>query len=173
MPVQTRAARSGRFPRLAGTVTSGRVSVGDRIVDARSGLGATLQRIATMDGDLELRRARARPSTLAARHRYRHLARRGALGAPDSRPTVPTRSRRAWSGCRRRRSIRAPVICCARRPISRRSRRSSIKSLVDFETLAAQPAEPAASTTSPSPGSRSAAPSPSMPSPTSPVREHS
>ena len=33
----------------------GTICVGDRIVDARSGLGATLRRIATMDGDLRVR----------------------------------------------------------------------------------------------------------------------
>ena len=52
MPVQLVLRASGDFRGYAGTVTSGRIRVGERIVDARSGLGATLQRIATMDGDL-------------------------------------------------------------------------------------------------------------------------
>jgi bifunctional enzyme CysN/CysC len=53
MPVQlVLRAGGGDFRGYAGTVTSGRISVGDRIVDARSGLGASLRRIATMDGDL-------------------------------------------------------------------------------------------------------------------------
>jgi bifunctional enzyme CysN/CysC len=43
---------AGDFRGYAGTVTSGRIKVGDRIVDARSGLGATLRRIATMNGDM-------------------------------------------------------------------------------------------------------------------------
>jgi bifunctional enzyme CysN/CysC len=43
--------RAGDFRGYAGTVTSGRIGVGERIVDARSGLGATLRRIAAMDGD--------------------------------------------------------------------------------------------------------------------------
>ena len=48
-----RAARLGRFPRLCRYHHLAAGSrVGDRIVDARSGLGATLRRIATMDGDL-------------------------------------------------------------------------------------------------------------------------
>jgi sulfate adenylyltransferase subunit 1 len=51
MPVQLVLRAAGDFRGYAGTVTSGRVSVGERIVDARSGLGATLRRIATMDGD--------------------------------------------------------------------------------------------------------------------------
>jgi sulfate adenylyltransferase subunit 1 len=52
MPVQLVLRASGDFRGYAGTVSSGRISVGERIVDARSGLGATLKRIATMDGDL-------------------------------------------------------------------------------------------------------------------------
>jgi bifunctional enzyme CysN/CysC len=52
MPVQLVLRASGDFRGYAGTITSGRVRLGERIVDARSGLGATLKRIATMDGDL-------------------------------------------------------------------------------------------------------------------------
>ena len=52
MPVQLVLRASGDFRGYAGTISSGRIEVGDRIVDARSGLGATLRRIATMDGDL-------------------------------------------------------------------------------------------------------------------------
>ena len=51
MPVQLVLRAAGDFRGYAGTVTSGRIAVGDRIVDARSGLGATLRRIAAMDGD--------------------------------------------------------------------------------------------------------------------------
>jgi bifunctional enzyme CysN/CysC len=51
MPVQLVLRAAGDFRGYSGTVTSGRVRVGERIVDARSGLGATLRRIATMDGD--------------------------------------------------------------------------------------------------------------------------
>jgi bifunctional enzyme CysN/CysC len=51
MPVQF-VLRHGDFRGYAGTVASGRIRPGDRIVDARSGLGATIRRIATMDGDL-------------------------------------------------------------------------------------------------------------------------
>jgi bifunctional enzyme CysN/CysC len=51
MPVQLVLRASGDFRGYSGTVTSGRIGVGERIVDARSGLGATLRRIATMDGD--------------------------------------------------------------------------------------------------------------------------
>jgi bifunctional enzyme CysN/CysC len=51
MPVQL-VLRHGDFRGYAGTVASGRIRPGDRIVDARSGLGATVRRIATMDGDI-------------------------------------------------------------------------------------------------------------------------
>jgi bifunctional enzyme CysN/CysC len=52
MPVQLVLRAYGDFRGYAGTITSGKVRVGERIVDARSGLGATLRRISTMDGDL-------------------------------------------------------------------------------------------------------------------------
>ena len=51
MPVQLVLRATGDFRGYAGTVTSGRINIGERIVDARSGLGATLRRIVTMDGD--------------------------------------------------------------------------------------------------------------------------
>jgi bifunctional enzyme CysN/CysC len=51
MPVQLVLRAGGDFRGYAGTVTSGRIAIGERIVDARSGLGATLRRIASMDGD--------------------------------------------------------------------------------------------------------------------------
>jgi len=53
MPVQL-VLRATDFRGYAGTVASGHVRPGDRVVDARSGLGATVRRIATMDGDLQL-----------------------------------------------------------------------------------------------------------------------
>jgi bifunctional enzyme CysN/CysC len=51
MPVQLVMREGGDFRGYAGTVTSGRIKPGDRLVDSRSGLGATLRRIATFDGD--------------------------------------------------------------------------------------------------------------------------
>lgn len=51
LPVQLVLRASNDFRGYAGTVTSGTINVGDRIVDARSGLVANLTRIATMDGD--------------------------------------------------------------------------------------------------------------------------
>jgi bifunctional enzyme CysN/CysC len=53
LPVQT-VLRDGRdFRGLAGTVSSGSVRVGETVVDALSKRGARVQRITTMDGDLE------------------------------------------------------------------------------------------------------------------------
>ncbi len=55
MPVQL-VLRAADFRGYAGTVAGGTVRPGDRIVDARSGLGATVRRISTMDGDLPVAR---------------------------------------------------------------------------------------------------------------------
>jgi bifunctional enzyme CysN/CysC len=52
MPVQLVLRAAKDFRGYAGTVTSGRIHRGDRIVDARSGQSATIERIVTMDGDL-------------------------------------------------------------------------------------------------------------------------
>jgi len=50
-PVQL-VLRHGDFRGYAGTVASGRIRPGDRLVDARTGLGALVRSITTMDGDL-------------------------------------------------------------------------------------------------------------------------
>ena len=42
------------FRGLAGTVDSGRICVGDNVIDTLSGQSAHVLRIATMDRDLEL-----------------------------------------------------------------------------------------------------------------------
>jgi bifunctional enzyme CysN/CysC len=57
MPVQLVLRAANDFRGYAGTVTSGEIKVGERVVDARSGLGAALLRISTMDGDLEKAKA--------------------------------------------------------------------------------------------------------------------
>jgi bifunctional enzyme CysN/CysC len=44
--------RHGDFRGYAGTVASGRIRPGDRLVDARTGLGASVRSITTIDGDL-------------------------------------------------------------------------------------------------------------------------
>ena len=50
-PVQL-VLRHGDFRGYAGTVASGRIWPGDRLVDARTGLGASVRSITTIDGDL-------------------------------------------------------------------------------------------------------------------------
>ena len=57
MPVQTVLRDGLDFRGLAGTVTSGDVCVGDRIVDALSGQSSRVLRIATFGRDLEMARA--------------------------------------------------------------------------------------------------------------------
>lgn len=53
MPVQTVLRDGQDFRGLAGTVSSGRVRIGDKVMDAFTGRTARVARIATMDGDLE------------------------------------------------------------------------------------------------------------------------
>lgn len=53
MPVQMVVRDGQDFRGLAGTVTSGRISVGDEVADAVSGRTAHVKRIVTMDGDLQ------------------------------------------------------------------------------------------------------------------------
>jgi bifunctional enzyme CysN/CysC len=52
LPVQLVLRESGDFRGYAGTIASGRIEPGDRILDARTGLGASVRRIVTMDGNL-------------------------------------------------------------------------------------------------------------------------
>ncbi len=53
MPVQMVIREGQDFRGLAGTVTAGRIKVGDRVADAVSGRSAKVQRIVTFDGDLQ------------------------------------------------------------------------------------------------------------------------
>ncbi|MEO1280579.1 MAG: GTP-binding protein [Pseudomonadota bacterium] len=55
-PVQSVLWDRKDFRGLAGTVSSGRVAVGDEVFDALSERSAKVKRIATMDGDLEIAR---------------------------------------------------------------------------------------------------------------------
>ncbi len=54
MPVQMVLRDGLDFRGLAGTVSAGRVAVGDHVADSLSGKHARVARIATMDGDLEV-----------------------------------------------------------------------------------------------------------------------
>ena len=118
MPVQL-VLRHGDFRGYAGTVASGRIRLGERIVDARSGLGATVRRIATMDGDLAFA-GKGDAVRHRARHRSRHFARRGAVGSCRGARSTPMciEARLVWL-------VGAPFdpeagYLCAPPPISRR-----------------------------------------------------
>jgi bifunctional enzyme CysN/CysC len=57
LPVQWVSRPDHTFRGYAGTVATGSVQPGDRIAVASSGVGATIRRIVTMDGDLKIARA--------------------------------------------------------------------------------------------------------------------
>ena len=80
MPVQLVLRAAGDFRGYAGTVTSGRIGVGERIVDARSGLGATLA---------------------AHRHHGRRSRFRAAKATRSPSCSTPISTSRAARSCRR------------------------------------------------------------------------
>jgi bifunctional enzyme CysN/CysC len=88
-PVQWVNRPDGDFRGFAGTVASGRIAVGDRVVVAGSGRASTVARIVSFDGDL--------PAAAAGRSVTLTLAdeidvRRGdVLAEPRRRPTVSRR----------------------------------------------------------------------------------
>ena len=138
MPVQLVLRASGDFRGYAGTVTSGRISVGERIVDARSGLGATLRRIATMDGDLTSA-AKGDAVTLVLDTDL-DISRGAVLSEVPRRPTNAD-------------VIEARLVWLSETPFDPEAgyllrtatdltpvTSMSVSALVDFETLAAQPA---------------------------------
>ena len=53
LPVQMVLRRAPDFRGLAGTISSGSISVGAQVIDTTSGRSARVRRIATMDGDLD------------------------------------------------------------------------------------------------------------------------
>jgi bifunctional enzyme CysN/CysC len=137
MPVQL-VLRAGDFRGYAGTVTSGRVRIGERIVDARSGLGATLRRISTMDGDITSA-AKGDAVTLVLDADL-DISRGAVLSEVPRRPINAD-------------VIEARLVWLAETPFDPESgyllrtatdltpvTSMSISALVDFETLAAQPA---------------------------------
>ena len=138
MPVQLVLRASGDFRGYAGTVTSGRISVGERIVDARSGLGATLRRIATMDGD-RTSAAKGDAVTLVLDTDL-DISRGAVLSEVPRRPTNAD-------------VIEARLVWLSETPFDPEAgyllrtatdltpvTSMSVSALVDFETLAAQPA---------------------------------
>ncbi len=138
LPVQTVLRDGLDFRGLAGTVSSGRVCVGDRITDALSGKSAHVLRIATMGRDLEF--AQQGQAVALQLDTDIDVARGAVLATPDTQPTVATRieARLVWLwetpfDPRAGYLLRTATDLA---PISS----INIKSLLDLETLAAQPA---------------------------------
>jgi bifunctional enzyme CysN/CysC len=88
MPVQTVLRDGQDFRGLAGTVSSGKVRVGDEVSDALTGRSARVARIATMDGDLgEAAKGKAVALVLDA---DLDVARGAVLAAPGALPVRAT-----------------------------------------------------------------------------------
>jgi sulfate adenylyltransferase subunit 1 len=139
MPVQTVLRDGLDFRGLAGTVSSGRVCVGDRVTDALSGASAHVLRIVTMGRDLEI--ASQGQAVALQLDTDIDVARGAVLSVPDSKPIVATHldARLVWlwetpfdprAGYLLRTATDLTPISAL-----------SITSLLDLETLAAQPAE--------------------------------
>jgi bifunctional enzyme CysN/CysC len=88
-PVQWINRPDGDFRGFAGTVASGQVSVGDKVVVAASGRTAEVARIVTFDGDLPSAAA-GRSVTLTLKDEI-DVGRGDVLADPRSRPTVARR----------------------------------------------------------------------------------
>ena len=141
LAVQTVLRDGLDFRGLAGTVGSGRICVGDRVTDALSGKSAHVLRIATMGRDLEF--AQQGQAVALQLDTDIDVARGAVLSTPDSQPTVATHveARLVWLwetpfDPRAGYLLRTATDLA---PISS----IKIKSLLDLETLAAQPAEAA------------------------------
>jgi sulfate adenylyltransferase subunit 1 len=138
MPVQTVLRDGLDFRGLAGTVGSGCVCVGDRVVDVLSGQSAHVLRIVTMGRDLEI--AKQGQAVALQLDADIDVARGAVLSAADSQPTRATSldARLVWlwetdfdpraSYLLRTATDLAPISTI------------TIKSLLDLETLAAQQA---------------------------------
>ena len=141
LPVQM-VLRDGRdFRGLAGTVRSGRIRVGDEIVDAVSGNRARVARIGTMDGDLD--EAVRGNAVVIGLDTDIDVARGDVLcGGNDARPASVTKSFSAnlvWLSETAYDSRAGYLLRTATDlvPIDR----LQITALLDLETLAAQPSD--------------------------------
>ena len=86
MPVQTVLRDSQDFRGLAGTVSSGAISVGDTVEDVLSGKSSRVLRIATMGRDLEM--ARAGQAVAIQLEHDLDIARGAVLAAPGAGPVA-------------------------------------------------------------------------------------
>jgi len=139
MPVQMVLRDGLDFRGLAGTVSSGCVCIGDRVTDALSGQSAHVLRIVTMGRDLEI--ASQGQAVALQLDTDIDVARGAVLSVPDSKPTVASYidARLVWlwetpfdpraGYLLRTATDLVPISALA------------IQSLLDLETLAAQPAQ--------------------------------
>ena len=147
MPIQLVLRAADDFRGYAGTVTSGRIKRGDRIVDARSGQSATIERIVTMDGDLAA--ATKGDAVVLALDTDIDISRGAVLSETLRRPTNADviETRLVWLS----ESPFDPELGYLLRtatdlvPVTT----MSVSALIDFETLESSPRIIAGSTTSP------------------------
>jgi len=139
LPVQFVLRDGLDFRGLAGTVSSGRVCVGDRVMDALSGKSAHVLRIATMGRDLEF--AQQGQAVALQLDTDIDVARGAVLSCPQTQPAVASHieGRLVWLwetpfDPRAGYLLRTATDLA---PISS----IKIKSLLDLETLAAKPAQ--------------------------------
>jgi sulfate adenylyltransferase subunit 1 len=142
MPVQIVLRDGLDFRGLAGTVTSGRICVGDRVIDTLSGQSANILRIVTMSRDLEI--ASQGQAVALQLDADLDVARGAVLSCAEDPPTAATQ-------------LEARLVWLAETPFDPRAgyllrtatdvapiSSLAIKSLLNLETLVAQPAETAA-----------------------------
>ena len=86
MPVQLVVRADKDFRGYAGTVSSGSVAVGDRIIEPVSGLSALVRRIASMDGDLP--HAQTGDAVTLQLDTELDISRGAVLAAPEQPPEV-------------------------------------------------------------------------------------
>jgi bifunctional enzyme CysN/CysC len=139
LPVQFVLRDGLDFRGLAGTVSSGRVCVGDRITDALSGKSAHVLRIATMGRDLEF--AQQGQAVALQLDTDIDVARGAVLSCPQTQPTVASHieARLVWLwetpfDPRAGYLLRTATDLA---PISS----IQVRSLLDLETLITQPAD--------------------------------
>lgn len=136
-PVQTVLRDGGDFRGLAGTVTSGSVSVGDLVVDALSGASGRIIRIATMDGDLQT--ASAGQAVALQLDVDIDISRGAVLSAREMRPVAAqtVEARLVWLSENAFNPTTGYLLRTATDliPISN----IEIKALLDLETMASRP----------------------------------
>ncbi len=121
-PVQLVVRDGADFRGLAGTVTSGRIAVGDAVFDAQSGRHSRLARIVTMDRDLD--RIEAGQAATLQLETDLDLSRGAVLATVADAPKPRGVSTAALSGFRIPPSIQTAATCSGRAPISSLSRAS-------------------------------------------------